>query len=95
MLGEKTLDKMIDQSEELITEHRERIIKAFSKQDDGKLAVTLTFNIAPAKTMDQYDIDCTINYLMERIKEKISCTVSENQMELPLKAEKAYKLSKE
>ena len=95
MLGDKVFEKMTDQSEELITEHRDRIVKAFGKQDDGKLAVSLTFNIAPAKAMDQYDVDCSISYLMERIREKISATVTENQMELPLKPDKVYKLGKE
>ena len=94
MLGDKVFDKMTDQAEELITEHRERIIKAFGKQDDGKLAVAITFNIAPAKAIDQYDVDATISYTMEKVREKISCTVSENQMELPLKADKTYKLTK-
>ena len=95
MLGSKAMEKMIDQGEELLTEHHDRIIQAFGKQDEGKLTVTLTYQIAPAKAMDQYDIDCSISYLMERIKEKISATVSETQMELPLKADKTYKLNKE
>lgn len=87
MIGEKTFSQLACMTEELITEHASRITKAFSQQDDGKLNVTITLTIAPGKTMEQYDLDAKISYVSERVSEKITAKVTENQGELPLKGD--------
>lgn len=95
MLDDETFKKMIDVSEELINEHRERITKAFGLSDDGKITVTITHTLAPSKAIDTYDGKAVIHYVMEKVREEIAYTVSERQMPLPLEADKHYKLKKE
>jgi hypothetical protein len=94
MIGDRVFAKMKQLGGELVALHEERMKQAFSRSDDGKLSVTVSFTIAPGKVAGQYDVDATISYTMEKVKEKISANVSENQMDLPLSGDKTYKLTK-
>jgi hypothetical protein len=58
--------------------------QAYERQDDGKLGVTITFSIYPDANMTgKMDIDATISYVIERVKEKITARVAYNMDELP------------
>jgi hypothetical protein len=94
MIGEKVFNQLANMTEELISEHATRITKAFSLRDDDKMTVGITLTIAPGKTMDQYDLDASITYSMEKVKEKITAKVTENQADLPL-VDKVYQIKGE
>ena len=83
MIGEKVIEKVKLLSDELIGMHGGRIQKAFARQEDGKLTVSLSFVIQPAEKAGMIDLDATISYTMEKVKEKITAKVSEN-LDLPL-----------
>lgn len=93
-IGSNVFDKMNQLSKELINVHSERMKEAFNKSGDGKLSVSMSFSIESGKAADQYDIDAQIGYVVERVKEKVSDSVSENQIELPLGDKKVvYKMN--
>lgn len=94
MIGEKVFEKLSYMTDELIHEHSHRITKAFSQQDDGKINVTIVLTIAPGKTMDKFDLDASIAYTMEKVKEKITSEVTEGQSDLALEDRKVYKVGK-
>jgi len=79
MFSEKLVSKMGELAEELLKSETVRMQKAYAKQDDGKLTVALSFIVQPSQAKGMMDIDCTIQYTMEKIKEKITCRVAENQ----------------
>jgi hypothetical protein len=78
---------------EKIDTYAEKMDLAFLKSDDSKLKVSLSFDLAQSEKPDSIDLDCTISFTYERIKDKTSTTVTENQAELPL-ADKVYRLGK-
>lgn len=92
-LGNKTIDKMKSMAGEQIDTYAGKIGTAFLKADDGKLKVSLSFDIAVSTTkVGGIDIDATISFVESRIKEKISDIVVENQEELPLGIDKVYRM---
>jgi hypothetical protein len=94
MIGEKVIEKVKLLSDELIGMHGGRIQKAYGKQEDGKLTVSLSFVIQPSEKAGMIDVDAKITYVMEKVTEKITAKVSENQIDLPLE-NKVYKLKGE
>jgi hypothetical protein len=67
---------------------------AFIRAEDGKLKVSLSFDLSTSKIKPGgIDIDCTLGFVADRVKDKVSSTVVENQIELPL-ADKVYELRK-
>jgi hypothetical protein len=70
MIGTKTTTAMKDLSGELIDAYRKEIKEAFLKSDEG-LKVSLNLAIIPSKTRPEgVDVDATISFTAERIKEK-------------------------
>jgi hypothetical protein len=91
-IGPKTIEKMKGMAGEQLDAFAKKINEAFLKADDGKLKVTIAFDIAVSETKkDAVDLDATISFVADRIKDKVSSTVVENQVELPLEP-KVYKL---
>jgi hypothetical protein len=84
MIGAKVIEKMNTLNRELLAAHATRMAQAFLRQEDGKLAVSISFTLAPNKEiLDTIDVDASISYIMERVKEKITSRVSEKQDDLP------------
>ena len=76
---------MSELSNQLITTHAASMGKAFLKQDDGRLSVSISFVIEPSKVAKSaIDVDATISFTMEKIKEKVTSRVMDKQEELPL-----------
>jgi hypothetical protein len=70
-IGEKTISAM-------------KAMAAFLKSEDSKLKVSLTFDIAVSETKPNgIDLDATISFTESKVKEKVSTTVMENQVDLP------------
>lgn len=93
MIGEKTIAEMKALAAEKIDTYAEKMDAAFLKSDDGKLRVSISFDLAQSEKPDSIDLDCTISFTSEKIKDKTSTTVTENQVELPLERT-VYKLGK-
>jgi len=94
MIGPKVIEKMILTASEQIGAHRELIERAFIKSDDGKLKVSIGIDLAvSADKPGGIDVDTTISFVTERVKDKVSSTVMENQADLPLET-KVYELKK-
>jgi len=70
MIGTKTTTAMKELSGELIDAYRKEIKEAFLKSDEG-LKVSLNLSIIPSKIRSEgVDVDATISFTAERIKEK-------------------------
>ena len=94
MLTEKIFTDMKEMAEELIDRHMDNMQLSYAKADDGKLSISMNFTVAPSKDAGKLEVDASISYVVEKAKEKITRTVSENQLELPLSGDKSYKLKK-
>jgi len=85
MIGPKTLEKMKSEASEKIDIYSVQIGKAFLKADDGKLKTSIGFDISvPEKTAGGIDVSTTIGFVADKIRDKTTCTVIENQADLPL-----------
>ena len=93
MIGPKTIDSMKALAVEKIDTYAEKMNESFLKSDDGKLKVSISFDLAYSEKPDSVDLDCTISFTSEKIKDKTSTTITEHQAELPL-ADKVYRLGK-
>jgi len=93
MIGPKTIQKMKDTAIEKIDTWAPKIRDAYLKSEDGKLKVTIGFNIFMSKEISGgLDVETGITFTAEKISDKTTETVVENQMDLPLKV---YKLAGE
>ena len=85
MIGPKTIEKMKAEAIAKINISATQIDKAFLKADDGKLKVSIGFDISMSdKTAGGIEVATTIAFVSDRIKDKTTCTVVENQADLPL-----------
>jgi hypothetical protein len=92
-IGSKTIDKMKSMAAEQLDTYAGKVNVAFLKSESGNLKVSLSFDISvSAIKKDGVDIDATISFTESKVKEKISDTVVENQIDLPL-SDKVYKLN--
>jgi len=80
-IGAKTIGEMKDAAAELIDTHSGKFNEAFAKSDDGKLKISMSFEIAQSATaMKGVDLTASISYVMERIKDKTErLEINENQ----------------
>lgn len=89
-IGQKTIDKMVGMASEQLNAYAKKINEAFLKLEDGKLKVSIAFDLAVSETKpDAVDIDATISFTADKVKDKVSTTVAENQVELFLPVEKS------
>ena len=93
MIGEKTIESMKALAAEKIDTYAVKMNDSFLKSDDGKLRVSISFDLAASEKPDSIDLDCTISFTSEKIKDKTSTTITENQVELPLERT-VYRLGK-
>ncbi|MFH1146843.1 MAG: hypothetical protein V1736_03965 [Pseudomonadota bacterium] len=92
MIGPKTISRMKHMVSEQIDAFAMKIDEAYIKAYEGKLKVTLSIDLCTSTVKATgIDIDCSIGFIADRVKDKISDTVIENQIELPL-ADKVYRL---
>lgn len=79
-----TVETMKMLAGELIDAHAAKMNLAFLRADEGKLKVSLGFDIAVSeKTMNAVDVAATLSYTMEKIKDKIEKNgISEIQVEI-------------
>lgn len=83
-IGPKTITKMKEMAAEHLNHYEREIGKAFLKSEDGKLKVALSFDLAVSDVKaGAVDIDATITFTAEKVKDKISSLIMENQTELP------------
>jgi hypothetical protein len=98
MLTDKVFAKMKEMAGELITRHIDNMQLSYAKSDEGKLVVSLSLAVAPSKKAGELEVDASISYVVEKAKEKITCMVNENQLDLPLNGtvnvDKKYTLKK-
>lgn len=89
MIGEKTISKIKAMTADQIDTYAGKVNQAFLKSDDGKLKVTLSIDLS-VSTVKAGGIDCdvSIGFVADRIKDKISETIVENQVEMNLAAVK-------
>ena len=94
MIGPKTIKQMKDSAAEKIDIYARQINEAFKRSDDGKLKISLSFDLCVSKeTQGGIDIETGIAFIADRIKDKTMRTVVENQVELPL-ADKVYRMER-
>ena len=88
-IGPKSIEAMKQMAENQIDTYAGKINQAFLKSDDGKLKVTLSIDLS-VSTVKAGGIDCdvSIGFVADRIKDKISETIVENQVEMNLAAVK-------
>lgn len=85
MIGPKTIARMKTEAAEKIDIYAGQIDKAFLKDDDGKLKISIGFDLSMSdETPGGIDIDTTLSFVADRIKDKTRYTVVENQADLPL-----------
>ena len=90
-IGQKTIDKMVGMASEQLNAFVKKINEAFLKSEDSKLKVSIAFDLAVSETKaDAVDIDATISFTADKVKDKVSTTVAENQVDLPF--DKVYPL---
>ncbi len=83
-IGSKTIEAMKAMAGEQIDTYAGKINTAFLKSTD-KLKVSLTFDIGVSATKtNALDLDVTISFTESKVKEKVSTTVMENQVDLSL-----------
>ena len=84
-IGPKSIEAMKQMAENQIDMHADKMNLAWLKSEDGKLKVTMAFDVAVSQVaQDSVDIDCSLSFVSERIKSKVGTTVSENQGHLDL-----------
>lgn len=89
MIREKTIQKMKAMAADQIDTYADKINQAFIKSDDGKLKVSISIDLAMSGIKPGgIDCDVSIGFVADRIKDKISETIVENQVELNLAAVK-------
>jgi hypothetical protein len=94
MIGIKSLTEMKEAAAEKIDIYAEDIDKAFIRSDDGRLKISLSFDLCVSKeTAGGIDVETGIAFIADKIKDKTMRTVVELQEELPL-VDKVYRLQK-
>jgi hypothetical protein len=92
-IGSDVLEKMKQLGDELISAHIEKIKSAYNHSDDQKLAVSLSFSLLAGEKPGDYDVEASITYIVERIKDKIKATVSATAELFPEEESKPYILN--
>ncbi len=83
IIGKMTMETMKMLIDELLDGHAGEINKAFLKSEDNGLKISISLDIGVSgKIANGVDVDATISFVAEKVKEKVSKTVSENQQEL-------------
>jgi hypothetical protein len=76
-IGEKCIEAMMQQTNDLILTHKRGIQKAFSAAEDCKLKVGVSINIQ--QVAEKVLIETAITYVVEKVSDKQSGFIDENQ----------------
>ena len=76
-IGQKAIDMMIKQTGDLINTHKRKIQEAFLQAEDGKMKVGLSVNIM--QVGPKLAVETSISYVVEKISDKQSIFIDENQ----------------
>lgn len=88
-IGPKSIEAMKAMAADQIDTYAGKINQAFLKSDDGKLKVSISIDLAMSGiNPGGIDCDVSIGFVADRIKDKISETIVENQVEMNLAAVK-------
>ena len=79
-IGTETIEAMKKQAADLIEIHKRKIQESFYQAHEGKLKVGISCNIVQAGA--KLAVESTITYVVERISDKQSCFIEENQAPL-------------
>ena len=83
-IGPKTIEKMKGMAGEQLDTYASKINTAFLKNTEGKFKVSISFDLAVSEIKaDSVDLDATISFTADKVKDKVSLLVTENQLELP------------
>ncbi len=94
-IGAKTIEAMKNMAGDQLDTYAGKIGVAFLKAEEGKLKVSISFDISVSEEKkDGIDVDTTISFTESKVKEKISDTIVENQLDLPLDGAKIYHVEK-
>ena len=79
-IGGRTIKAMQDLSAELLNDHAKKINEAFMKSDDGSVKVSISLDVSESEKRANYiDVDATISFTTEKVKAKITKSVSDTQ----------------
>lgn len=78
----EVLNKMVELATGLILAEGDNLLDLY--KDRTKVSVQLGLTLHPGKVAASTDIDATITYVAERVREKMTARVYENQPELDL-----------
>lgn len=84
MIGPKSIEKIKGMVGEALDTYAGKINTAFLKSDDGKLKVSLSVDLSVSEIKSGVDVDVTIGFTADKVKDKTSTTVVENQVDLAL-----------
>ena len=79
-IGEKSIEAMKLQLNDLIEIHNRKIQEAYYQAHDRKLKVGIS--IAIAEISGRLAVESTITYTVEKISDKRSCFIEENQVQM-------------
>jgi hypothetical protein len=77
-IGERVIEAMMQQTNDLIQTHKRGIQKAFSAADDCKLKVGIAINIQ--QVAEKVLVETAISYTVEKVSDKQSGFIDENQV---------------
>ncbi len=78
-IGQKSIMQMVMLATELIQDYGTKMNVAFLKSEGEGLKVSLSFDIGLSrKQVDGLDIDATISFTTEKVKDRRGTTVVEN-----------------
>ena len=76
-IGERTIEAMKAQFADLIETHKRKIQAAFAQAEDQKIKVGISFNIE--QKGDGLAVETSITYTVEKVSDKQSAFIKENQ----------------
>ena len=77
-IGEMTIQAMKAQFSDLIEGHKRNIQAAFSRSEDGKIKVGISFNVE--QKGEGLAVETGIAYTVEKVSDKQSAFIKENQL---------------
>jgi len=91
-IGPKTIERIKSMLAEQLDTYATKIDHAYIKAEGDKLKVSLSVDLFPSGVKQGgIDVDVTLSFTADKVKEKLSDTVVEKQEELPL-TDKVYKM---
>jgi hypothetical protein len=79
-----TVTKVIgEETEAIFNMYREELQKAYLKKE-GVLAIPLSVKLKQGEALDDLEVEVSINFSPDKIKDSISRVVNEKQEQLPL-----------